>query len=187
MKDPGDKFPVMRTVRHMSRSVAYSVKGDTKKARQEQYMFYNARAKVPAGTTVGNNTAVDVLAVAELLMNGEILLGEGKVDASIASLRRAVTGEDNLRYNEPPDWLQPTRHALGAVLVKNKRFKEAEAVYRVDLEKLPGNGWGLYGMTQALRGQSRGTDASNYAAQFTGAWVDSDTRILSSCMCVNMK
>jgi tetratricopeptide (TPR) repeat protein len=181
MADPGEKFPVMRTVRHMARSVAHSVKGDAKKARMEQALFYDARSRVPAGTTIGNNTAVDVLRVAELLMNGEILLGEGKIDASIASLRKAVVAEDNLRYNEPHDWLQPTRHALGAVLVKHNRFAEAEEVYRADLKRLPNNGWALYGMDQALRGQGK---SSNYDDLFATAWVDADTKILSSCLCV---
>ena len=187
MQDPGDKFPVMRTVRHMARAVAHSVKGDAKKARQEQWMFYDARSRVPEGTTIGNNQASDVLRVAELLMNGEILLGEGKTDPAIASLRRAVVAEDGLRYNEPPDWLQPTRHALGAVLVREKRFEEARRIYADDLAKLPNNGWGLYGMRQALAGLGRDRESSNYAAQFTQAWVDADTRILSSCLCVNMR
>ncbi|MEX2244368.1 MAG: hypothetical protein WD716_11050 [Fimbriimonadaceae bacterium] len=187
MPAPSEKFPVMRTVRHMARAVAHSVKGDAKRARQEQWMFYEARKAVPEGTTVGNNQASDVLRVAELLMNGEILLGEGKADASIASLRRAVTAEDQLRYNEPPDWLQPTRHALGAVLVKHERYAEAERVYRDDLKKLPGNGWALYGMRQALSGLDRERESAEFAAQFTAAWSDADTRILSSCLCVNMR
>jgi hypothetical protein len=187
MNDPGEKFPVMRTVRHMARAVAHSVKGDAKRARMEQALYWEAWRKVPNGTTIGNNSAFDVLRVAERLMNGEILLGEARVADAIVQLRSAVRLEDELRYNEPPDWLQPTRHALGAVLVKHKRFKEAEAIYRDDLKKLPANGWGLYGMTQALRGQNRPNDASRFAAQFTAAWVDSDTRILSSCMCVNMR
>ncbi len=189
MKDPGEKFPVMRTVRHMSRSVARSVKGDAQKARMEQAMFYASRAKVPAGTTVGNNTAVDVLRVAELLMNGEILLGEGKTDASIASLRRAVTAEDKLRYSEPPDWLQPTRHALGAVLVKHRRYADAEKVYRDDLSRLPGNGWALYGLRQsvAMMNKTSMSELNSLDSQFAEAWNDADITIGSSCLCVNMK
>jgi hypothetical protein len=186
MQDPGEKFPVMRTVRHMARAVSYSVKGDAKKARQEQWLFYDARSRVPEGTTIGNNTAVDVLRVAELLMNGEILLGEGKTDAAIASLRRAVTAEDNLRYNEPHDWLQPTRHALGAVLVRERRYSEAETVYREDLKRLPNNGWALYGLRQAVMSKSsvQQSTVRQLEAQFAEAWKDADTKIQSSCLCV---
>lgn len=183
MPDPGGKFPVMQTVRHMARAVSWAVKGDVKRARQEQALFYASRSAVPDGTTVGNNTATDVLRVAELLMNGEILLGEGAVDRSLASLRRAVVAEDGLHYNEPPDWLQPARHALGAVLVKSKKFGEAEAVYRADLKKLPNNGWALYGMAQALRGLNR--SSTSYETTFAQAWKDADTTILSSCFCVD--
>jgi tetratricopeptide (TPR) repeat protein len=184
MNDPGDKFPVMRTVRHMARAVAHSVQGDAKKARQEQWLFYDARSRVPEGTTIGNNLAADVLRVAELLMNGEILLGEGKTEAALAPLRRAVRAEDGLRYNEPPDWLQPTRHALGAVLIREKRFDEANRVYSADLARLPGNGWSLFGKAQAMRGLGMANYAKSLDSLFKGAWIDADTQIASSCLCV---
>jgi tetratricopeptide (TPR) repeat protein len=182
MKEPGEAFPIMRSVRHMARAVSWAVKGDAKRARMEQAMFYASAAKVPGEAVVGNNSAKDVLRVAELLMNGEILLGEGKADGSIATLTKAVSAEDGLRYNEPPDWLQPTRHALGAVLIKEKKFKEAELVYGADLKRLPHNGWALYGMAQAYKGKS--ADARGWTAKFEQAWADADTQIESSCLCV---
>ena len=37
--------------------------------------------------------------------------------ADPAALRAAVALEDTLLYDEPPDWIQPVRHALGAALV----------------------------------------------------------------------
>ena len=32
-------------------------------------------------------------------------------------------------YSEPPDWVVPLRHALGAFLLKDGRANEAEAVH----------------------------------------------------------
>lgn len=182
MPEPKEAFPIMRTIRHMARSVAFAVKGDAKAARVEQWCFYQARKKVPKDRLVGNNKAADVLLVAERLMNGEILLGENKIEDSIRTLRSAVKAEDALHYNEPPDWLQPTRHALGAVLVKARRFAEAEAVYREDLRRLPNNGWSTFGMIQALRGQ--GKSAAKFEAAFEKIWATADTPITSSCLCV---
>jgi hypothetical protein len=38
----------------------------------------------------------------------------------------------------------PVRHSLGAVLMKQQRFAEAEQVYRGDLARLAGKRAGLY-------------------------------------------
>lgn len=187
MPDPGPKFPVMQTMRYMSRAVSFAVKGDKMAARAEQAKFYQAMKRVPDGYTIGNNSAADVLLVAESLMNGEILLGEGRTADSVKTLTRAVAYEDKLKYNEPPDWLQPTRHALGAVLVKAKRFKEAEAVYREDLKRLPGNGWSAFGLSQSLKGQNRLREASVFTGLFEQVWKGADMHIDSSCLCVEGK
>ncbi len=48
-------------------------------------------------------------------------------------LRRSVELDDALPYDEPWGWIQPTRHALGALLLEQGRVAEAEAVYRADL------------------------------------------------------
>ena len=40
---------------------------------------------------------------------------------------------DRLPYDEPWGWIQPTRHALGALLLEQGQVAEAEAVYREDL------------------------------------------------------
>lgn len=185
MPEPKEVFPIMRAIRHMARAVAFAVKGDAKSARIEQWHFYRTRNFVPKDRGIGNNTAWDVMKVAELLMNGEILLGENRIEDAIKTLRTAVRAEDGLKYNEPPDWLQPTRHALGAVLVKARHFKEAEAVYREDLKRLPNNGWSTFGMIQALKGQ--GKDAKQYEDAFEEIWAASDIPINSSCLCVPSK
>jgi hypothetical protein len=77
------------------------------------------------------------------MVEGEILIRENKLDAGIAALREAIKLEDALHYDEPPGWLIPVRHSLGAVLMKQQRFAEAEQVYRDDLVRSPENGWSL--------------------------------------------
>jgi predicted Zn-dependent protease len=89
------------------------------------------------------------------MVEGEILIRENKLDAGIAALREAIKLEDALHYDEPPGWLIPVRHSLGAVLMKQQRFAEAEQVYRDDLVRSPENGWSLFGLTESLRGQKK--------------------------------
>ena len=38
-------------------------------------------------------------------------------DGSFTVLREAVVLEDAMKYDEPPAWMQPVRHALGALLM----------------------------------------------------------------------
>ena len=87
------------------------------------------------------------------MVEGEILVRENKLDAGIAELREAIKLEDALNYDEPPGWLIPVRHSLGAILIHNGRYAEAEQVYREDLARLPENGWSLYGLASSLKAQ----------------------------------
>ncbi len=65
--------------------------------------------------------------------HGEIDYRRGEYDTAFAHLRAAVALEDALPYDEPWGWMQPVRHALGALLLEQGRVAEAEAVYREDL------------------------------------------------------
>ena len=184
MPEPPDYFPMARTMRHAARAISYAAKGETNPARGEFSMFMAARKRVPKGWSFGNNSADHLLQVAYHQVAGEILVAEGKMDKGIAELRKAVVVEDQLRYDEPPDWIQPSRHTLGAALMRAGKFSEAEKVYRADLAKLPGNGWSLYGLSEALREQGKAQESMMFRDKFEVMWADADTKISSSCMCM---
>ena len=76
------------------------------------------------------------------------------------------------------------RHALGAALLQAGRFAEAEAVYREDLEKLPDNGWGLYGLHRALALQKKKAEAESVLKRFQTVWSRGDVKIQSACLCL---
>jgi tetratricopeptide (TPR) repeat protein len=179
-----DFVPISRSLQHYARAVAHAAKGDVPAARKEQAAFLEARARVPKEAFFGNNSGSDVLDVAEHLMRGEILYRSGKVDEGIAALREAVVREDKLRYDEPPDWIQPVRHALGAALLQAGRFAEAETVFREDLAKLPGNGWGLYGLHRAQQLQKKPAEAAATEKHFDAVWRQADLKIKSPCLCL---
>jgi tetratricopeptide (TPR) repeat protein len=182
--EPAATFPFARTMRHYARGVAYSAKGDTKSARAEQAAFTQARSAVAADCLFGNNKCSDLLGVADRVLDGEISYREGKSDAAFTSLQEAVVLEDKLNYDEPPSWILPARHTLGAAYLDANKPKEAERVFRLDLEKLPHNGWGLYGLASSLRAQKRSTEAAKVDAEFRKAWAGSDFKITSPCACL---
>jgi tetratricopeptide (TPR) repeat protein len=138
---------------------------------------------VPPEETVGPDTRQAILPVVTPMLAGEILYRDGKIDEGLANLREAVKAEDALRYNEPPDWILPARHSLGAALMQEGRFAEAEQVYRDDLARLPENGWSLFGLAQSLHRQGKEEEAAATDARFRKMWSKADVQIKSSCLC----
>lgn len=178
-----DRYPFARAMRHYARGVAYAAQGDTKSARAEHTAFVAASAAVPSDGIFGNNSMLALVLVAEDLLVGEILYREGRTEAAFEALRAAVVHEDALNYDEPPSWIQPVRHALGTLLLKSRRPKEAEAVFREDLARLPNNGWGLYGLARSLENQGRRAEAAEVRARFDEVWAKSDVELETPCYC----
>ena len=173
-----------RAFHHAARAIAYAAKGDTENARKEQAIFLEKSKLVPKEEVFSNNTEEALLAVAARMVEGEILVRENKLDAGIAELREAIKLEDALNYDEPPGWLIPVRHSLGATLMQNGRYAEAEQVYREDLARLPENGWSLFGLASSLKAQQKNpSEAAATKEKFRKLWAKADTKITSSCLC----
>jgi tetratricopeptide (TPR) repeat protein len=174
---------VSRAVRRYARSIANSALGRTEEARVELEAFEEAMAAVPEDWWIFNNRVDQVLPIARAMINGELLFREGRREEAYAILREGVAAEDALVYDEPPGWMLPVRHALGALLMADERYAEAEAVYREDLRRNRDNGWSLTGLRLALQKQERGTEAEELTMRLARAFNDADTRPSSSCFC----
>ena len=178
-------MPLARAIRRGARGIALAARGEVPAARAEQAAFLAELKLIPSKKARrASNTSDAVLNVLTPMLEGEILVREGKLDAAFARLRAATKAEDVLRYNEPPDWLLPVRHSLGASLMAAGRFAEAEQVYRDDLARLPENGWSLFGLARALRLQKKNADeAADLEARFKKIWAHADLQLTSSCLC----
>lgn len=180
-------YPEWRLVsvaaRHYARSIAYSAMGQTEDARAELALFEQASAAVPEEWYIMNNPIGNVLPIAEAMIEGELLYREGKTEEAYALLREGAAAEDALIYDEPPGWMLPVRHALGALLMADGKFAEAEAVYREDLARNRNNGWGLLGLQQSLLAQGKTEEADALSLRVEQAWKDADVRPTSSCYC----
>ncbi len=181
---PAEDLPLATALWRFTRSVSLAALGRMEDAEAERTKFRAAAARVPAGWRFLNNSAADLLAVASRVVDGEMAARGGDLEAAVAALREGVRLEDALRYNEPPDWLQPVRHSLGAVLLRAGRAAEAETIYREDLARFPGNGWSLLGLERALRALGRSAEAAEAATGFRAAWAGADVDIESSCLCL---
>ena len=174
---------VSRAVRLYARSIANSALGRTEEARVELEAFEEAMAEVPEEWWIFNNRVSDVLPIARAMINGELLFREGRREEAYAVLREGVAAEDALVYDEPPGWMLPVRHALGALLMADKRYAEAEAIYREDLRRNRDNGWSLTGLQLALQKQERKSEADELTTRLAMAFNDADTWPSSSCYC----
>ncbi len=182
--EPAEYFPIARAMWRASRGIAYAAQGQTDSARAEQAAFLAAVKLVPKDAFFGNNSAHDILGVARHMLAGEILFRSGKWEDGIKALREAVRREDLLRYDEPPDWILPIRHALGAALLQAGRSADAVAVYKQDLSRLPNNVWSLLGLSQAYENLGRTREAAEARARYAHAGKEADVRITSSCLCL---
>jgi tetratricopeptide (TPR) repeat protein len=126
------------------------------------------------------NAGADILQIAHSALAGELALAHGDAARGLARLREAVLLEDALNYDEPPPWYSPARQALGAALLDLGRGEEAERVHREDLERVPENGWSLFGLAQALDAQGHTTAANSARTRFEKAWSRADTQLARS-------
>ncbi|MDQ0936303.1 hypothetical protein [Streptomyces turgidiscabies] len=175
-----------------ARGVALSATGRIAEAEAERELFRAALIRVPETRMLFNNTCSDILAVASALLDGELDYRKGDYEAAFAALERSVELSDNLPYDEPWGWMQPTRHAYGALLLEQGRVAAAEAVYRADLgldESLPravrhpGNVWALHGFHECLVRLGRAGEARIVAQQLRIALALADVPIEASCFC----
>jgi tetratricopeptide (TPR) repeat protein len=126
------------------------------------------------------HAAATLVRIAQLTLQADLALQEGRADVAVPWLQQAVAAEDALAHDEPHLWLAPTRHALGAGLLAAGRPDEAERVFMQDLQHYPDNGWSLAGLAQAQRA-SRREDAARASDQRQRlAWRDADVAITSA-------
>ena len=126
------------------------------------------------------------------MLDGELEYRQGHYDEAFAHLRRAVELDDGLPYDEPWAWMQPARHAYGALLLEQDRVAEAEAVYRAGLGldatlaracQHPGNVWSLHGYHECLTRLGKHEHAGIIGQQLTIAAAYADVPVSSSCYC----
>eukprot|EP00051_Salpingoeca_urceolata_P010952 m.134537 g.134537 ORF g.134537 m.134537 type:complete len:579 (-) comp16916_c0_seq1:94-1830(-) len=135
---------------HYGRGIARAVRGEVTQALDEQRLMRAAIDHVVKSRVLFNNTMADILAVADAMLQGEIEYRQQDYHAAFETLGRAVVLDDSLPYDEPWAWMQPARHALGALLLEQGWLEAAERVYRDDLAKHPDNCWSLRGLLGCL-------------------------------------
>jgi tetratricopeptide (TPR) repeat protein len=181
---------------HYAKGVAHAALGNVPAAEAEQALFRDAAKLVPKSRYMHNVQCVRLLAIAEKMLDGEIAYRRGQHDIAFAHLRHAIALEDDLPYDEPWGWMQPVRHALGALLLEQGRVAEAEAVYREDLglagtlpraQIHPDNLWSLRGLLDCLDRRGETVEAKLIRQRVELCAARSDLPVDVSCFCATGK
>lgn len=168
-------------IAHYARGVALARKGDLAAAHRERDQLVPLRDTTEILFLDTNDyPAVTLLQIADALLEGELAMAAGSVDAAVGHFERAVALQDGLPYMEPPFWYYPTRQSLGAALLAAGRAGEAEAVYRRELEDYPHNGWSMFGLAESLAAQGRTDEAAEVREMFAHVWARADVELTGS-------
>ena len=179
---------------HYAKAVAHAALGEVAESEAERVKFFEARANVPDSRYLHNNRCIDLLDVAEQMLDGELEYRKGNYDIAFSHLQKAIELEDALPYDEPWGWIQPVRHALGALTLEQGRVEQAEQAYREDLGLAgdlpracihPDNIWGLKGLDECLRrrGAVDTAEAKMIRQHLDLAAARSDLPVGASCHC----
>jgi tetratricopeptide (TPR) repeat protein len=175
-----DNLPHAVAMWHYARGRALAATGEVEASNEELAALREiAHSDAIQGTRMEFNESSELLGVAEMVLAGWVHSAAGEFDQSQEALEEAVAREDQLLYGEPPEWTIPARQDLGYAMLEAGRGQVAEQAFRGDLERFPGNGWSLYGLSEALREQGRDAEAEAVMEDFREAWRTADTDILT--------
>lgn len=195
MPEEAALYCVSTVMHHYAKAIANAALGNVAEAEQQKTAFYLALEHIKPGRKFFNNPALTTLAVGEMMMLGEVEYHKGNYPLAFAHLRESVRRCDNLHYSEPWPWMHPPRHALGALLLEQGHYVEAEEVYRADLglnDTVPrcaqhlSNIWSLHGLAECLKHRGADAELAQLQPQLDRAQALSDIAVTSSCCCRKM-
>ncbi|HWF50072.1 MAG TPA: hypothetical protein VG294_05430 [Solirubrobacteraceae bacterium] len=190
-RDP-ELYSVTTALTHYAKGLAHAASSQVRDAQRERDSLAAAVARVSPTRYLFNNQALDILTVAAAMLDGEIQYREGNYEGAWLNLRRAIELDDALPYDEPWGWMQPARHAYGALLLEQGELEPAASVYAADLGldgtlaracQHPNNVWSLHGYHECLQRLGRHEDAAQIKPQLERALAAADVPIQSSCFC----
>ena len=192
LPEDADIYRMTIAIWHYAKTIAYAATGNVPAAVDQSALFYDAVARVPETRYLFNNRCLDVLKIAEQMMLGEIEYRKENYDVAYDHLRQAVYLDDNLQYDEPWGWMQPARHALGALLLEQGHVADAKQVYLDDLglsdtlvstSQHMDNLWSLHGLVECLEREGELEQAKHMQTRLNLAKARADVPILASCAC----
>jgi hypothetical protein len=198
-----DGCHILRSIRFWARGMAYATRGQLPEAGVEYEAMGKEMKEIAPPTPVGwgNNSATAVLAIGRSVLKARMTWALAQCDpgpcdpdaieTALSYLKLAVTQEDALTYDEPPQWFTPTREALGGAYLraaehepyqnsrqKFEKYDLAIEAFDQELARHKLSGRALYGKFRALQLKAKSTsidrEVSAAKTAFCNAWEDAD-------------
>ena len=192
MPELPELYCVSTAMSHYAKAIAHAALRNFDQAEQERENFHSSLKRIPPERKFFNNPALRTLGVGEKMMLGELEYHKGNHDVAFGHLRESVQRCDDLHYSEPWPWMHPPRHALGALLLEQGHYEEAEEVYRADLglnDAVPrcaqhrNNLWAMHGLVECLKHRNETDESVRLQHLLAEAMSRTDQPITSSCCC----
>jgi len=169
---PDPRLPAVTFFWRLARGCAFANQHRLKEVADEQAAMEQAFSRLPEGRAFGTffNDWSTLHTLAVDTLSARIAAARGDADAAIGHWRHAVGIEDEMNFDDVPDWCYPIRESLGAALLRNKQAIEAEQVFREDLRRNPRNPRSLFGLSKALDAQKKTFAADLVRQSFEAAW-----------------
>ncbi|KAE8441167.1 hypothetical protein EG329_005796 [Mollisiaceae sp. DMI_Dod_QoI] len=177
---------------HYGKGIAFAATGAITSAETQRTLFRSAMTRVPSSRTLFNNTCTSILTIASSMLDGELAYRQKNFSLAFTSLLHSISLDDSLPYDEPWGWMQPTRHAYGALLLEQGEVDKAAKVYSADLGfdntlpralRHPNNVWALHGYYECLVKLGRKDEAGIVEPLLRVAVAVADVPVRSSCFC----
>lgn len=177
LPEPDEKLRIFHAIWHFGRGMAFTGLARLDKAAAERDAFGIEARALPADAMLGFNSAHQVLDIAGSMLEANIARAQRNYKRAADLLNKAAQLEDQLNYDEPPDWYLPPRESLGAVLFTDGRYADAEAAFRAELKSHAKNPRALFGLAQCLQAEKKTAEAATVRKEFEAGWRNADVKL----------
>ena len=124
-----------------------------------------------------NNRSKGVLRMLEMVsldLRGNLRSVEGKSVEAIELLKKAIEKEEEIGYQEPPQYGRPESESLGYAYIRSGDYDKARAAFEDELKLRPKSGHALYGIAQSYEAAGEKQAAARAYREFLSAWQGAD-------------
>jgi len=164
--EPPAWMPATRGSWDWAQGMRLASTGDAAGARAHLDSLRARAARFTDDYLIGLNPAGQVLSVAAAQLEARITEAEHGASAAVPMWRSAVTLEDALGYDEPPDWYAFSGESLGGALLRAGDARGAIEAFRAELARHPHSPRALFGLARALEAAGRKSEAASTDAEF---------------------
>jgi tetratricopeptide (TPR) repeat protein len=159
---PPADLPYATGLWRYTRGVAHARSGQAQLAQAElvELRKLAATPELQELYIIGYNSGAAVLELATEVLAAEVAAANKSWEDAARHLQRAGELEDAFVYIEPPEWVIPSRHTLGTLMLAANRPADARRAFEQDLERFPENVWALRGLHESLTKLGNTTEAA---------------------------